>query len=284
MVAEGVKSCAARARPRPAATASTCRSPSRSSRCATTARPPREALGCLMQRAVARASSWMPDDATCHRGARRAVARRRHRARAPSSRGTARRRSTGGSPPTTAGTCRRTSRPSARCAWRARPCVETAAAHPARRRRAARLRRRRRRRPDGRRGRERVAAADRGGLRPRRPADRPGRRRRAGAGHRAAADGASSSRSGTTRPCASRSTMAQALGRAPARRVPAAGSGGAAVGCRRPSVPAVCAARDALTERVVHERCELLLAGVADAGDDPAGFLLGVGELGRLGC
>ncbi len=39
----------------------------------------------------------------------------------------------------------------------------------------------------------------------------------------------------------------------------------------------------ALTERVVHERCELLLAGVSEAGDDPVGFLLGLGELGRLG-
>jgi hypothetical protein len=39
----------------------------------------------------------------------------------------------------------------------------------------------------------------------------------------------------------------------------------------------------ALVERIVHERCELLLGGVADAQDDPIGYLLGVDELGRLG-
>jgi len=40
---------------------------------------------------------------------------------------------------------------------------------------------------------------------------------------------------------------------------------------------------DALARRVIAERCELALNGPADAGSDPALFVLGVGELVRLG-
>jgi hypothetical protein len=39
----------------------------------------------------------------------------------------------------------------------------------------------------------------------------------------------------------------------------------------------------ALVELVTHERCELLLGALAYADDDPVGFLIGVGELLRMG-
>ena len=164
------------------------------------------------------------------------------------------------------------------------PVFETRLRVPGRRRRAARLVGRRRRGVHRRRGRQRLAAADRLRLHPARPPHRPPADRRADPGHRPAA--------GETivLPIGHRTSVT----RRPRPRRPARGP-------LPPGLPAPRRRRAgwvALAERASRARAARrapgrggssrpaatsLLAGPPDVADDPVGLLLALGELVRLG-
>ncbi len=191
-------------------------------------------------------------------------------------------RSTGTSPPTTAGTRRATRPPCARSGSDGTAVVETRRAHPRGRCGAPGVLRGRPRRPHRGGGGERVVAADRRGVHPRRSA------------HRAAAHGADRGhRPAGGQHCRARRAQGHGDGRAAPRR-PRCGHPAGRVAL---DATGVVRGWTATTERasrlllpdapvgpsVVAVRCELLLCGPAHPDDDPIAFLLGVGDLVRMG-
>ena len=235
--------------------------------------------------AHARARSLLRrDDERDHRRARSGAGAPTSRRGGRSRRGTGRRRSAGTSPPTIAGTRRPTSAPCASAACSARrssrpgcasraatPCSgcgrsPTAAGAPSSRS------------PTTRRCRSPAPSPGRDVLTARPPADVPIQGIDLPARDDRAADRAP--RVGDASPSP---TTAARSGPLPPGSPSAEATARGWVALAERASRLVAARRARLAEAVVAARCEVLLAGPPDAGDDPVGFLLGVAELVRLG-